>query len=108
MLGQIANAHVTDSAEDAIGAIRSIAQNRPDVIVLDIALRASNGMEVLRYVTRECPATRVIILSNHAELESRELFLKAGAYQFFDKSLEFDKIRESVALLAGSSPHSSH
>jgi DNA-binding NarL/FixJ family response regulator len=45
---------------------------------------------------------KVIILSNHAEKESRELFMNAGAHQFFDKSLEFDKVQAAVAMLAAS------
>lgn len=104
MLGRIANIRITGQADDAPAAIEGIARNPPDVVVLDISLRTSNGMDVLRYVARECPATKVIILSNYSEPESRELFLNAGAYQFFDKSLEFDKIRDAVAKLANPAP----
>jgi DNA-binding NarL/FixJ family response regulator len=100
LLGRISNIAITGQAEDAPEAIEDIARNPPDVVVLDIALRTSNGMDVLRYVSREYPATKVIVLSNNAELESREIFLNAGAYQFFDKSLEFEKIRDSVTILA--------
>ena len=108
MLGRIANANVTGQADDAPAAIEDIARNPPDLVVLDIALRTSNGMDVLRYVSRECPATKVIILSNHSEPESRELFLNAGAYLFFDKSLEFEKIRDAVAKLANPPAKSGH
>ena len=100
MLNQIPNTRITGLAEDAPEAIHDIAQQHPDVVVLDIRLRTSNGMDVLRYVVRECPATKVIILSNHAERESRELFMSAGAHQFFDKSLEFDKVHDAIAALA--------
>ena len=102
MLSHIPNTRITGRADDAPLAIHDIAQQPPDVVLLDIRLRASNGMEVLRYVASQYPATKVIILSNHAEQESRELFMNAGAHQFFDKSLEFDKVRDSVATLAES------
>ena len=108
MLGRISNANVTGEADDAPEAIAGIVRNPPDLVVLDIALRTSNGMDVLRYVSRECPATKVIILSNHSEPESRELFLNAGAYQFFDKSLEFDNIRDAITKLANPAPKSGH
>ena len=100
MLTRISNTKITGQANDAPEAIEEIARNPPDLVVLDIALRSSNGMDVLRYVSREYPATKVIILSNHSEPESRELFLYAGAYQFFDKSLEFEKIRDAIDKLA--------
>jgi DNA-binding NarL/FixJ family response regulator len=102
MLNDIPNTRVTGLAEDAPEAIHDIAKCLPDVVVLDIALRASNGLDVLRFVAREYPKMKVIILSNHAEKESRELFMNAGAHQFFDKSLEFDKVQAAVAMLAAS------
>ena len=106
VLNRIPNTRSTGRADDAPEAIHEITQSPPDVVVLDIRLRASNGMEVLRYVASRFPATKVIILSNHAEKESRELFMSAGAHQFFDKSLEFEKIHDAVATLAASAPQS--
>ncbi|MEQ1517646.1 MAG: response regulator [Usitatibacteraceae bacterium] len=105
MVNQIPNTRITGRAEDAPEAIHDIGQMQPDVVVLDIRLRASNGMDVLRYVVSECPGTKVIILSNHAEKESRELFMSAGAHDFFDKSLEFDKVHAAIAALAAPPSH---
>lgn len=108
MLTRISNTKIIGQADDAPEAIEEITRNPPDLVVLDIALRTSNGMDVLRYVSREYPATKVIILSNHSEPESRELFLNAGAYQFFDKSLEFEKIRDAIDKLANPTRTSRH
>ena len=108
MLTRISNTKIIGQADDAPEAIEEITRNPPDLVVLDIALRTSNGMDVLRYVSREYPATKVIILSNHSEPESRELFLNAGAYQFFDKSLEFEKIRDAIDKLANPTRTSWH
>lgn len=108
MLNQIPNTRITGQADDAPEAIRIIDRNPPDVVVLDIRLRASNGLAVLRYVASQYPAMKVIVLSNHAERESRELFMNAGAYQFFDKSLEFDKVHDAISLLAASTTISNH
>ena len=108
ILRHIPNTKITGQADDAPEAIREIARCPPDLVVLDIRLRASNGLDVLQFVAREYPATKVIILSNHAQPESRELFMNAGAHQFFDKSLEFDKIHDAVATLAESASKSNH
>lgn len=106
MLSGISNTRMVGTAETADEAIEQIAASPPDVVVLDIRLRASNGLDVMRYVARECPATKVIILSNHSEDESRALFMKAGAHDFFDKSLEFDNIRSALTRLAATLPTS--
>jgi DNA-binding NarL/FixJ family response regulator len=100
MLEHIPNIIVSGWAEDATAAIGLIRQDPPDVVVLDISLKTSNGMEVLRYVAGTHPAIKVIVLSNYSEEASRARFLAAGAYGFYDKSLEFDKIRDAIGRLA--------
>ena len=104
MLESIPNIQVGGWAEDAPAAIDLISRAPPDVVVLDISLKSSNGFAVLLYVSRAHPATKVIVLSNYSEAASRARFLAAGAFGFYDKSLEFDKIRDAIALLAAASP----
>jgi two-component system, response regulator, stage 0 sporulation protein F len=69
-------------------------------VLLDISLRGGSGMEVLRHVNRDLPDVKVIMLSSHSEPEYREHFKDAGAYLFFDKAQEFDKVSDALIDLA--------
>lgn len=84
------------SASSAIAAIR---QNPPDIILLDIQLNAGTGMDVLNMVAADYPAIKVIVATNFTEDVYRSHYLKAGAYAFFDKSMELPSLQNCVEQL---------
>jgi DNA-binding NarL/FixJ family response regulator len=101
-LDEIAGFHVIgefDTAQDAIAAIDTQA---PDVLLLDIKLRAGNGIEVLRHVRRLAPAAKVIVFSQHDDPEYREQFQQAGAHFFFNKTHESGQLVDTLTALAAS------
>jgi len=86
-----------DAADDAIAAIGS---DPPDVVLLDIKLRAGNGIEVLRHVKRQAPTAKVIVFSQHDDQEYREQFRQAGAHFFFNKTHETGELVATLTQLA--------
>ncbi len=91
------------SYEDAPEAIAGIRAHVPHLVLLDIKLRTSNGLDVLKFVKRELPQTQIIALTNYAEPHYRRLFLSQGANYFLDKSNEFDKVRELLQAMTRNS-----
>lgn len=86
--------------EDA--ALAGIASATPDAVILDIQLRGGSGLNVLRRLaTLGLPfLPKVIVLTNYPEAEYRRRAMQAGCDFFFDKSSEFDRVREVLADLA--------
>ena len=84
-------------AQEAIGAIRNAA---PDVVVLDLHLQEGNGFEVMRALQKSAPHVEVYVITNFASDSYRQVAARLGARGFFDKSTEFDKLREALALRA--------
>jgi DNA-binding NarL/FixJ family response regulator len=98
MLAAVGGAEVVGFAETASDAIALIDAQRPDLVVLDVALRdGDRGMDVLRHVARAHGGTRVLALSNFGWSAMRSAFLAAGAQAYFDKAFEFDEARAWVA-----------
>jgi DNA-binding NarL/FixJ family response regulator len=87
--------------EDADSAIEGIRNTNPHVVLLDIKLSGSNGMEVMRFVASQTSAPEVIVLTNYAEAQYRERFLAAGAMAVLDKSNEFHRVPELLRGLLG-------
>ena len=85
---------ITGQFDTDAEAIQSISQTPPDAILLDLELGSTNtnGLNVLHYASRHFPSIKVIILTNHSDGLTRSQCLKAGAYLFLDKTLEFDKV----------------
>ena len=100
-LSTVAGIEIVGCAEQSGGACRLIDTVRPGIVVLDVELQGgSHGIDVLRYVTREHPATKVVVLSNLNWPALRRTYFEAGAAAYFDKSMEFDRARLWIAACA--------
>jgi DNA-binding NarL/FixJ family response regulator len=77
-------------------AIEGILAAKPDVVVLDIALAHGTGFEVLRAIRERAPGIDAYVLSNSATPPYRQLAAELGARDLFDKSLEFDVLRDAL------------
>ena len=87
---------VVGQAQDAPEAVDAIGRTRPDVVILDIRMPGSNGIDVLRRLKKMQPAPKVIMLTNYAYQQYRKTCEAAGADFFFDKSTEFDQIPQAL------------
>jgi two-component system OmpR family response regulator len=100
MFDAVPGARVVGHAADAQAAIREILARRPDIVVCDLNLRESSGFDVLRAVRPLAPEIDFYMLSNFAASPYRELAERLGAREFFDKSREFERVREIIARRA--------
>ena len=105
MLSDIAGVRCIGQAGNACDAIRSIAELKPDVVVLDIRLGAGgNGMDVLTQVKKQPPSPIVIMLTNYPYPEYRKRCLALGADYFFDKVTEIEQVSELFYRLTQAKP----
>ena len=84
---------VSATATDALDRIRG---ERPDLLLLDIALEEGDGFQVLDEVKRLQPKPLIIVCTNYAYLEFKARALAQGAQFFFDKSTEFEQILQAI------------
>ena len=76
-------ASIAETADDAIAAFES---HRPDIVILDLALRVGSGLDVLRAIKQRTPACRVLVFTGHDQESYRQHCLAAGADFFFSKN----------------------
>jgi DNA-binding NarL/FixJ family response regulator len=93
IVGEAAN------GRDAVKAVRKI---QPDVVIMDILMADLNGIEATEQICRECPATRVVILSMQSSSESILRALRAGARGYlFKESAGRELVQAIHAVRAG-------
>lgn len=98
LLAPLPELQVVGFAEDRIGALQLIDEQRPDIVVLDVELRGRDrGYDVLKHVVGRYPQTRVVALSNFGWSAMRDAFLQAGASAYFDKAIQFAQARDWIA-----------
>lgn len=104
MLEAIPGVAVVGHAASAREAIAGILDARPDVVVLDLKLANGSGFEVLSDVHARAPGIDFYMLSNFASEPYRRHAERLGALGFFDKSKEFERVRDVVAQRAAAQP----
>jgi DNA-binding NarL/FixJ family response regulator len=100
MLESIGDIAIVGEAETARDAIEGILATRPDSVLLDLHLRASSGIDVLKTIRGRLPLIKFVVLTNHAEPQYRRACTRIGAEYFLDKSTEFDGVRDAIAEIA--------
>jgi DNA-binding NarL/FixJ family response regulator len=105
MLNALPETVVSGEAASAAEAIAAILKDRPDVVLLDLCLAHSSGSDVLNAVHGREPGIDVYMLSNFASEPYRRHAARLGARGFFDKSTEFERVRDVLAQRAAVPVH---
>ena len=85
LLEDEADLQVIGEAEDGHSAVRMCCELQPDVVLLDIAMPRLNGLEATRQIRRDCPHTKVLILTMHENEEYIRKVLANGAMGYILK-----------------------
>lgn len=87
------------SAADGEEALEKVAQQKPDVVLLDIILPRKNGFQVCRQLktSPETQNIKVILISSKTQDTDRFWGLKQGADEYLTKPVEAASIAASVA-----------
>ncbi len=87
---------VCGTAEEMNQALDHIEKLKPDVVVLDISLKGSNGIEVLKNIKVRYPKLLVLVLSMHDETLYALRALRAGAAGYIMKQEPAERVLASV------------
>ncbi len=76
---------VVGEAEDAVEALAGIRKAVPDIVIVDISLKGTSGMDLLKDIRLYFPSMKVLMLSMHDENLYAERALRAGAMGYLMK-----------------------
>jgi DNA-binding NarL/FixJ family response regulator len=93
---------IVGEAADGHAAVELVEQLKPDVLVVDLVMPGLGGLDVLREVKRRAPATRVVVLSMHANEAYVQEALQNGASGYVLKDSEATDLIQAIrGVLAG-------
>ncbi|MEJ2038307.1 MAG: response regulator transcription factor [Desulfosarcinaceae bacterium] len=78
---------------DALEAMQHLV---PDTVVLDIRLPGPSGITLLKEIKEHYPGVKVVMLTNFDHEKYRQQCRKLGADHFLNKTLEFEKIVDTI------------
>ena len=97
-----ADGHEVITAEDGLEALETVAEQRPDVILLDVGMPGLDGIEVCRRLKNN-PATHltpIVLVTGLSDLADRIKGIEAGADDFLSKPVHPHELRARVASLS--------
>jgi DNA-binding NarL/FixJ family response regulator len=95
---------VVAEAEDGVEALEKVLAERPEVVILDVAMPRMTGLQATHEIKKQAPDTQVLILSMHDD--ERYLFeaLRAGAAGYVLKRAADTDLVEAVRAAARGEP----
>jgi len=77
-------------------ALQSIAEKRPDAILLDLRLPDMDGMEILRHVSETDGGVPVIVITAHGSVQTAVTAMRLGAADFIVKPFSADRLKVTI------------
>src|SRR5690349_16983410 len=101
LIGQEKDLSVCGEADDAPQALEQIEKLKPDLALLDITLRSSNGLELIKDLQIRVPGLPILVISMHDESLYAERVLRAGGRGYIMKQEGGKKLMEAIRHVLG-------
>jgi len=92
---------VCGEADNIRGAMETILATKPDAAVVDITLKGSSGLELLKDLKAQSIELPVLVLSMHDESLYAERAIRAGAKGYITKDEASDKVMLAIRKVMG-------
>ncbi len=76
---------VCAQAEDRSGALSAIETTLPELVIVDLTLKNSSGLDLIKDIHSRWPAMLILVVSMHDETLHAERVLRAGAHGYITK-----------------------
>ncbi|MBX3471738.1 MAG: response regulator transcription factor [Planctomycetes bacterium] len=96
LIDQQPDLQVCGQAESAAEALRLISTTHPDVALVDLSLKGTSGLELLKDLRIRHPELPTIVVTMHAESLYAERVLRAGARGFVAKQEATEKVLTAI------------
>jgi DNA-binding NarL/FixJ family response regulator len=100
LLSSLPGIELAGAAVDAAEAVRTVVEQRPDVVLMDVQLPGGSGIAATRQIRRDCPASAVIMLTMHESSDAVLQSVRAGASGYLLKGADPDELERAIRTVA--------
>ena len=92
---------ICGQADDAPEALKAISETKPDIVVVDVSLKSSSGIDLMKSIKAQYPKLPVLVLSMHNEALYAERALRAGAMGYIMKQEASENLLIAIRHVLG-------
>lgn len=96
ILAETSDLHVTGEAESGGDALKAIEVERPEVVVVDLSLTESHGLELISQIRERFPGLPIVVYSMYPEDVFAERAIRAGAHGYVMKTAPLSSLVECI------------
>ena len=85
-------------AADGMETLATVADQEPDLVLLDVAMPVMNGVETLTKIAALDPPVRVIMVTANADISLMAKLLALGAVDYIPKPFDLDYLEQAVSI----------
>ncbi len=100
LLRNDSHVEIVGVAEDGRSAVQLVREQKPDVVVMDVAMPDLNGIDAARRIKAEMPEVRILALSMHSDKRYISSMLQAGASGYLLKDCAFKELVQAIHTVA--------
>jgi DNA-binding NarL/FixJ family response regulator len=100
LVASLPDIDVVGEAGDGDSARRETQLTRPDVVVMDLHMPGTNGVDATRQILHLAPQTRILVLTMFEDDESVFAAMRAGASGYLIKGAQQDEIIRAIRSVA--------
>jgi DNA-binding NarL/FixJ family response regulator len=96
LINQQRDLRVTGEVEEGAEALASIASDPPDIVVVDLCLKGTSGIDIIKTIKQKHPSLPSLVLSMYEEPFYTERALRSGARGYISKREPPDKVLAAI------------
>jgi len=96
VLGRERDLTICGEAEDRQQALQLIPTTKPDLVIIDLALKKSHGLELMKDIRAQFPKVRMLVVSMQDERLNARRVIRAGASGYINKAEAADHVVQAV------------
>ncbi len=100
MLNATNTIQVIGECGDGVELIEQVLKLSPDVVVMDISMPKMSGLVAIDKLLAQRPASKILVLSMHNELEYVQAMQDAGAKGYMLKESSSDELQKAILAIA--------
>lgn len=88
--------YTAEGVDDGAKAVQKVREAPYDIILMDVRMAVMSGIEALKKIKEYNPSIPILIMTAYSSVESAVGAMKAGAYDYLTKPLDFDELKMTI------------